>query len=129
PHLGVQQYGAERRRRGAQRDEDESKPGHEPPGVDQRGAAPHFELFEGEAREEPHVARNEGQDAGREEAQQSGDERDGKGGRHPQKQTAETTVVQRPSSPHSAVDVTFIVRTMNVTMKDRKSTRLNSSDG
>src|SRR5213076_2735948 len=56
---------------------------------------------------------DERQRAGREEAQQAGEKREREGGCHPQKQTADTTVVQRPSSPHSAVDVMFMVRTIS----------------
>src|SRR5256885_1969814 len=85
----------------------------EPQGVHQGGAAAKLELLGGEAGQEPDVARDEPQGAGREEAQPAREEGGGERGRHPQKQTAETTVVQRPSSPHSAVEVMFIVRTIS----------------
>src|SRR2546430_364279 len=59
------------------------------------------------------VARDKWQAEGGEEPQQPGDECQGEGRDPPKNHTAETTVVQRPSSPHSAVDVTFIVRTIS----------------
>src|SRR5256885_4490788 len=98
----------------------------------QGGAAPDFELFEREAGQEPDVARDQRQDAGEEEAQQPGEKREGEGGRHPQKQTAETTVVQRPSSPHSAVEVMFMVRTISPDKSHcsrRSSHALSESNG
>src|SRR5205809_5528723 len=113
PHLGAQQQHAEGGRRGAEGDEDEGEAGHEPQRVRQRCATPRLDLFERQSGEESHVARDERQDAGREKAQQPGDERQRDRRDHPQKHTAETTVVQRPSSPHSAVEVTFIVRTIS----------------
>src|SRR5437867_3885285 len=108
--LGAQQQHAECRRRGAKGDEDEGEAGHEPQRVHQRRAALRLDLFERQPGEKSYVARDERQDAGREKAQQPGDERQRERRDHPQKHTAETTVVQRPSSPHSAVEVTFIVR-------------------
>src|SRR4029077_8017935 len=113
PDLPMQEQHAEDRGARAQADEDGGEAGHERKRVEQRRSAPDFQLVSGEPREEPDVARDERQDAGGEKAQQSGEKGDGKRGRHPQKQTAETTVVQRPSSPHSAVEVMFIVRTIS----------------
>src|SRR5690242_17461822 len=81
--------------------------------MQQRGAAADLQFFGGQPGEEPDVTGDERQHARREEAQQPSEEREGEGRRHPQKQTADTTVVQRPSSPHSAVDVMFIVRTIS----------------
>src|ERR1051325_509067 len=74
---------------------------------------PHLSPLRHQARGNPDVAGEEGKDAGKEKAQHPRHEGEGERWRHPQKQTAETTVVQRPSSPHSAVEVTFIVRTMS----------------
>src|SRR5712692_386899 len=106
--------------RGAEGQEDEREPGDEPQRVQQRRAAPHPQLLQRQAGEEADVARDERQDAGRQKAQEPRSERQAEGdaagggrGDQPQKHTAETTVVQRPSSPHSAVEVTFIVRTIS----------------
>src|SRR5437870_2223421 len=113
PLARAQQQHAECGCRGAERDKDEGEPGHEPQRVRQGGATPHLDLLERQPGKETDVARDERQDAGGEEAQQAGDERQRERRAHPQKHTAETTVVQRPSSPHSAVEVTFIVRTIS----------------
>src|SRR2546426_1011933 len=79
------------------------------------------QLLQRQAGEKADVARDERQDAGRQKAQEPSSERQAEGdaaggvgrGDQPQKHTAETTVVQRPSSPHSAAEVTFIVRTIS----------------
>src|SRR4029077_9848964 len=113
PDLRLDQPHSQRGRRGAEGDEDERKPRDEPQRVHQGRATPDLEFLEREACQEPHIARDQGQNAGGEEAKEPGDERESERGRHPQKQTAETTVVQRPSSPHSAVEVMFIVRTIS----------------
>src|SRR5438309_5180124 len=121
PQLVLEEQAPEGGRRGAEGQEDEREPGDEPQRVQQRRAAPRLQLLQRQAREESDVARDERQDAGRQKAQEprsecqaEGDAAGGGGrGDQPQKHTAETTVVQRPSSPHSAAEVTFIVRTIS----------------
>src|SRR5467141_3163499 len=114
---------------------DHGEPSDEPQRVQQRGAAPPLELLRREAGEEAEVARDQGEDARRQEAQQSRRECDGEAngaGPYPQNATADTTVVQRPSSPHSAVEVTFIVRTMSPDRSHcsrRSSHALSGSNG
>src|SRR2546425_42824 len=103
-------------------------------------AAPRPRPPEGAAGEEADVARDEGQAAGGEKARDPRRERQAEGnaaggvgcGDQPQKHTAETTVVQRPSSPHSAAEVTFIVRTISPESNHcsrRSSHALSGSNG
>jgi hypothetical protein len=79
PGLVLKQEAAERGRRGAEREEDQGESGDEPERVHERRAALHLQIFGGETGEEPDVARDERQDAGREKAEQPGRERDRKG--------------------------------------------------